>query len=92
MVNSHPIRFAHMFSIVKCFVVRKGSEFTTQLSKQDVDLTPEMIQRYSVNGTVCFGMKAISILGAASFIITYYCSLILCFSLIIFDNESTYNM
>ena len=52
MVNSHPIRFAHMFSIVKCFVVRKGSEFTTQLSKQDVDLTPEMIQRYSVNGTV----------------------------------------
>ena len=29
--------------VTKCLVVSKGSEFTTQIGKQEVDLTPEMI-------------------------------------------------
>ena len=41
----------HIFnnSVVKSFVVTPGADFSTEVSKQDVDLTPEMIQRYEKN-------------------------------------------
>ena len=32
-------------SVTKCFVVRKGAEFSTEVVKQEAELTPEMIQR-----------------------------------------------
>ena len=41
----------HIFNnrVVKSFVVTPGADFSTEVSKQDVDLTPEMIQRYEKN-------------------------------------------
>ena len=41
----------HIFNnrVVKSFVVTPGADFSTDVSKQDVDLTPEMIQRYEKN-------------------------------------------
>ena len=41
----------HIFNnrVVKSFVVTPGADFSTEVSKQNVDLTPEMIQRYEKN-------------------------------------------
>ena len=41
----------HIFNnrVVKSFVVTPGADFSTEVSKQVVDLTPEMIQRYEKN-------------------------------------------
>ena len=41
----------HIFNnrVVKSFVVTPGADFSTEVSKQDVNLTPEMIQRYEKN-------------------------------------------
>lgn len=38
-------RHVSQSSVVKCFVVRRGQDFSTQILKQEVSLTPEMIQR-----------------------------------------------
>lgn len=43
-----PLICMSLYSVTKCLVVSKGSEFTTQVGKLEVDLTPEMITSWVI--------------------------------------------
>lgn len=41
LLYPHPL----YFRVVKSYVVRPGKDFSTEVTRQETDLTPEMIQR-----------------------------------------------